>query len=75
MGRGRRHAQGVDAGLERNGRIAREVLVTPPVAVGYSITRLGRTVQVPFGAAHDWAINHWHEIEQAREAYDKKADR
>jgi DNA-binding HxlR family transcriptional regulator len=61
--------------LERNGLIAREVLATSPVAVEYSITELGRTLQVPFGAVYDWAINHLHEIEQAQEAYDKRADR
>jgi DNA-binding HxlR family transcriptional regulator len=61
--------------LERNGLISRAVLATSPVAVEYSITELGRTLQVPFGAVFDWAINHLHEIEQAQEAYDKKADR
>lgn len=58
--------------LERNGLIARDVLATSPVAVEYSITDLGRTLQVPLGAAFDWAINHLHEIEQAQEAYDNK---
>ncbi|MFE0755468.1 winged helix-turn-helix transcriptional regulator [Inquilinus sp. NPDC058860] len=61
--------------LERNGLIAREVLATSPVAVRYSITDLGRTLQAPFGAVYDWAIHHLHEIEQAREAYDARADR
>jgi DNA-binding HxlR family transcriptional regulator len=59
--------------LERNGLIARKVLATSPVAVEYSITELGRTLQVPLGAAYDWAINHLHEIEQAQVAYDRKA--
>ena len=54
--------------LERNGLIAREVLATSPVAVEYSITELGRTLQAPFGAVYDWAINHLHEIEQDEEA-------
>jgi len=58
--------------LERNGLIAREVLATSPVAVVYSITDLGRTLQVPLGAAFDWAIEHLHQIEQAQEAYDNK---
>jgi DNA-binding HxlR family transcriptional regulator len=61
--------------LERNGLISRAVLATSPVAVEYSITELGRTLQVPFGVVFDWAINHLHEIERAQEAYDKKADR
>jgi DNA-binding HxlR family transcriptional regulator len=61
--------------LERNGLIARKVLATSPVAVEYSITDLGRTLQVPLGAAYDWAIKHLHEIEQAQEAYDQRLSR
>ena len=61
--------------LERNGLIARAVLATSPVAVEYSITDLGRTLQVPFGAVYEWAINHLHQIEQAQESYDGRADR
>lgn len=61
--------------LERNGLIARAVLATSPVAVEYSITELGRTLQAPFGAVYEWAINHLHEIEQAQESYDGRADR
>lgn len=60
--------------LERNGLIARNVLPTSPVAVEYSITELGRTLQAPLGAAFDWAINHLHEIQQAQDAYDKKRE-
>ncbi|HIC7213092.1 winged helix-turn-helix transcriptional regulator [Burkholderia stabilis] len=58
--------------LERNGLIARKVIHTSPVAVEYSITELGRTLQVPFGAVYDWSINHLDEIEQARQAYDER---
>lgn len=61
--------------LERNGLIDRAVLATSPVAVEYSITDLGRTLQAPFGAVYEWAINHLHEIEQAQESYDGRADR
>lgn len=61
--------------LERNGLIARAVLATSPVAVEYSITKLGRTLQVPLGAAYEWAIKHLSEIKQAQETYDKAADR
>lgn len=59
--------------LERNGLIAREVLNTSPVAVEYSITELGRTLQVPFGAVYTWSIEHLHEIEQAQVTYDQHA--
>jgi DNA-binding HxlR family transcriptional regulator len=61
--------------LERNGLIAREVLNTSPVAVEYSITELGRTLQVPFGAVYEWSINHLREIEQAQKVYDQHVDR
>ena len=61
--------------LERNGLTARKVLATSPVSVEYSITELGRTLQVPLGAAYDWAINHLREIKQAQQAYDERADR
>jgi DNA-binding HxlR family transcriptional regulator len=60
--------------LERNGLIARQVLNTSPVAVEYSITDLGRTLQVPFGAMYDWSIKHLHDIEQAQEAFDQRAE-
>ncbi|OLL29192.1 HxlR family transcriptional regulator [Burkholderia sp. SRS-W-2-2016] len=59
--------------LERNGLIARAVLNTSPVAVEYSITDLGRTLQVPFGAVYDWSIKHLHAIQQAQIAYDQHA--
>lgn len=59
--------------LERNGLIVRAVLSTSPVAVEYSITELGRTLQVPLGAVYDWAIRHLDEIEQVQSAYDSRA--
>jgi DNA-binding HxlR family transcriptional regulator len=60
--------------LERNGLIARRVLNTSPVAVEYSITELGRTLQVPFGAVYEWSIKHLHEIEEAQVAFDQRGD-
>ncbi|MDO2438655.1 helix-turn-helix domain-containing protein, partial [Aeromonas veronii] len=44
--------------MERNGLINRTVLATSPVAVEYAITDLGRSLQKPFSAMYDWAINH-----------------
>jgi DNA-binding HxlR family transcriptional regulator len=58
--------------LERNGLIARRVLATSPVAVEYSITPLGKTLQVPFGAVYDWSINHLDDLEVARQNYDAR---
>jgi DNA-binding HxlR family transcriptional regulator len=57
--------------LERNGLIRREVLNTSPVAVEYSITQLGKTLQIPFSAMYRWSIDHLSEIESSQEAYDK----
>lgn len=59
--------------LERNGLIARRVMATSPVAVEYSITDLGRTLHVPFGAVYDWAIHHLDDIEEAQRRYDARA--
>lgn len=61
--------------LERNGLIAREVFATSPVAVEYSITPLGKTLQKPFGAVYEWAIEHLPEIEKAQKAYDTRLNR
>lgn len=58
--------------LERNGLIARRVIATSPVAVEYSITDLGRTLQAPFGAVYDWAIHHLDDIEEAQRIFDGK---
>lgn len=60
--------------LERNGLIARRVVATSPVAVEYSITDLGRTLQKPFAAVYDWAIHHLDDIEEAQRQYDARAD-
>jgi len=57
--------------LERNGLIHRKVLNTSPVSVEYSITELGKTLQIPFGAMYQWSIDHLSEIESAQEAFDK----
>jgi DNA-binding HxlR family transcriptional regulator len=56
--------------LERNGLINRNVLNTSPVAVEYSITELGKTLQIPFGAMYQWSIDHLSEIKRSQEAYD-----
>ena len=41
--------------LERDGVIERAVLDTAPIGVEYSITSLGRTLEIPFKALYDWA--------------------
>src|SRR3954466_6053809 len=43
--------------LERNGLIHRDVLNTSPVAVEYSITELGKTLQAPYGVVYQLSID------------------
>jgi len=57
--------------LERNGLIHRNVLNTSPVAVEYSITELGKTLQIPFRAMYQWSIDHLAEIEASQQAFDR----
>lgn len=56
--------------LERNGLIAREVISLSPVAVQYQITPLGRTLQQPFRALHEWTLEKLPEVVAARETFD-----
>ncbi|EOC1318298.1 helix-turn-helix transcriptional regulator [Cronobacter turicensis] len=58
--------------LERNGLVNRRVIASSPVAVEYSITPLGRTLQEPFVALVSWARQHGAAIELAQVAYDDR---
>lgn len=58
--------------LERNGLIHRRVIPSSQVAVEYSITALGRTLQHPFVALVTWASEHGKSIEQAQVLYDQR---
>ncbi len=58
--------------LERNGLISRRVIPTSPVAVEYSLTTLGRSLQQPFAALYGWAVQHRAEIERAQGVFDEK---
>ena len=59
--------------LERNGLIHRRVIASSQVAVEYSITPLGRTLQGPFVALLAWAETHGGGIETAQRAFDARA--
>lgn len=61
--------------LERNGIVARRVIPGPPVAVEYSITPMGRTLQEPFAALYTWALDHALEIQQAQSDFDQHSNR
>lgn len=52
--------------LERNGLVHRNVIATSPVAVEYSITPLGRTLQEPFVALIAWAKEYGPALDAAR---------
>jgi DNA-binding HxlR family transcriptional regulator len=54
--------------LERNGLVVRKVIATSPVAVGYSITPLGITLQQPFEVLIAWAQQHGAELMAAQSA-------
>ncbi len=56
--------------LERNGLVIREVLPTSPVGVEYSLTPLAQTLQQPFIALYDWALEHGAALDKAQAAYD-----
>lgn len=58
--------------LERNGLVHRRVIASSQVAVEYSITPLGRTLQDPFVALVAWAGKHGGSIEDAQVAYDER---
>jgi DNA-binding HxlR family transcriptional regulator len=57
--------------LERNGLVHRRVIPSSQVAVVYSITELGRSLQEPFVALVAWAQMHGGRIEQAQAHYDQ----
>jgi DNA-binding HxlR family transcriptional regulator len=58
--------------LERDGVIERAVLDTAPIGMEYSITPLGRTLEIPFKALYDWAAAYLPEVETARARYDSR---
>jgi DNA-binding HxlR family transcriptional regulator len=58
--------------LERNGLIERTVTTTSPIAVEYSITPLGRTLQDPFLALYDWAVDHQADLAKAQARFDAR---
>lgn len=58
--------------LERNGLVARKVVPVSPIAVEYSITPLGRTLQGPFTAIYSWAAEHQSALQKAHAAFDRR---
>lgn len=60
--------------LERNGIVARRVRPGSPVAVEYSVTPMGRTLQEPFAALHAWAVDHASQVREAQARFDRRTD-
>jgi DNA-binding HxlR family transcriptional regulator len=58
--------------LERNGILARRVIPASQIAVEYSITPLGRTLEGPFKALYSWTIHHVDAVIQAQSAFDER---
>jgi DNA-binding HxlR family transcriptional regulator len=56
--------------LEQDGLVKREVYSTKPAIVEYSLTPLGETLVEPLRLLCQWSINHFHEVEAARETKD-----
>ena len=59
--------------LERNGLVSRRVIASSPVAVEYSLTPLGHTLQQPFAALYAWTVDHLSDVEQAQLNFDRMA--
>ena len=58
--------------LERNGIVARRVIVESPIAVEYSITPLGQSLKAPFQMLYAWTEEHKEQIEQAQQKFDQR---
>jgi DNA-binding HxlR family transcriptional regulator len=58
--------------LERNGLVTRRVIASSPVAVEYSLTPLGRSLQLPFAALYAWALEHAGDIDVAQREFDAR---
>lgn len=60
--------------LERNGILSRRVIPSSQVAVEYSVTDLGHTLEEPFRALYRWTLQHSEAVMNAQAAFDKLAE-
>ena len=58
--------------LERSGILSRRVIPSSQVAVEYSVTPLGRTLEGPFKAVFDWTMAHSAEVLRAQSEFDQR---
>ncbi len=61
--------------LEEDGLVRRVVYPEVPPRTEYSLTELGLTLREPLGALCQWAVAHYHEVEKARKAADRRKAR
>ncbi|MDE1568306.1 winged helix-turn-helix transcriptional regulator [Aquabacter sp. P-9] len=59
--------------LERDGIVTRTVFPTVPPRVDYALTPLGMTLLRTLKELHDWVSSHADEIQQARDAFDRRS--
>jgi DNA-binding HxlR family transcriptional regulator len=58
--------------LERDGLVTRTIYPEVPPRVEYSLTELGKTLQVPISALWDWSAENHDAIVEARAVYDAR---
>jgi DNA-binding HxlR family transcriptional regulator len=61
--------------MERDGLITRKVHPVVPPKVEYKLTGLGMTLGAAFCGVWVWASENLEQVEQARRAFDQKAER
>jgi len=59
--------------LEKNGLVTRRVFPVSPVAVEYSLTHLGRTLQAPFTLLSEWALDHQSDVQEAQQSFNSRS--
>ena len=57
--------------LERDGLVKRTLYPQVPPRVDYELTTAGQSLRVPLQALEDWAVANMHEVEAARDSYDR----
>ena len=58
--------------LERDGLVTRTIYPEVPPRVEYSLTEMGKTLQVPISALWDWSAENHAAIVDARSIYDNR---
>lgn len=61
--------------LERDGLITRTVYAQVPPKVEYTLTGLGRSLQLPIATMTEWAEANLHSVLDARATYDRAESR